>query len=169
MQGNGLMEPIMAKSVEKAGHRSGGAPSDQCARGESVVRRAERARHAAVRHQRVLEECARQRCGTVQVGGAEGARRAAQRVEGARARRRRQRLFGRFDWVRRAARSSNRTDASPSSRASAIWVPSRSSTSIASPPNSSTSRGRRSTSRGATPRSTCRIPAARAAARRRTR
>ena len=77
MQGNGIMEPIVAKAAKQLGDRSGRHPSHQRARRQGAVRRDRSARQAELRHQRVPEAGARSRRRALQVGRAEGAQRQA--------------------------------------------------------------------------------------------
>ena len=84
--------------------RRGRDSPGQRARGQGPVRRTQRPRAPELRDQRVPQGGAGQGRRAVQMGGAEGAERAARRIEGARRRRRGQRLFGRIDGLRRASR-----------------------------------------------------------------
>ena len=104
MQGNALMAPIMAKAARKLGidevaiHRIN-APEGKAPFGAPNARGVQ-----SCDDQRVPEGRARQGRRAVQLGGAEGAQRPAQRLEGARRRRGGQRLLGRLDGLRRPAR-----------------------------------------------------------------
>mgnify|MGYP003694154285 CR=1 FL=1 len=89
--------------------------------------------------------------------------------EGARHRRRGQPVLRRLDRLRRPVHHQARRPAHSSSRASATSARTRCSTCTARPPKCSACRGSSATSSSATRRRTCRGPASRPAARRRTR
>ena len=86
-----------------AGDRRGRDPQGQRAGRQGAVRRAEPARPAAVRDERVREGSAGQGRGDLQLVGEESPQRPARRHEGARLRRGGQHLLRRVDWLRRPA------------------------------------------------------------------
>ena len=104
MQGNALMEPIIAKAARKLGidqvaiHRIN-APEGKAPFGAPNARGAQN-----YDDQRVPEGSARQGRRAVRLGGAKGAQRPARRIEGPRRRRGGQRVLGRLDRVRRPVR-----------------------------------------------------------------
>ena len=88
MQANGIVEPVITQGRQAARHRPGGDPPDELAGRQGAVRSGAAERPAQPRHERVREGGARSRRGGLQLGRAQGARRAAAGIEGARRRRR---------------------------------------------------------------------------------
>ena len=99
-----------------ARHRRGRDPQGQRAGRQGAVRRAEPARPAAVRDERVREGSARQGRGDLQLAGEESPQRPARRHEGARLRRGGQHLLRRVDRLRRPADRPSRRQGADSVR-----------------------------------------------------
>ena len=102
MQGNSLMEPILAKAARQLGIDQVAIRRINAPEGKADVWRPQRARTAEPCDERVPEGRPRQRGRALQLGRAEGAKRAARGIQGARRRRRSEHVFRRLDRVRRA-------------------------------------------------------------------
>ena len=169
-QGIGLFEPMLVEGRQEARPRSGGSPPHQRAGRQGAVRSGAAQRQAGLRHQRVREGSARQGPRAVPVGSEEGVlQRQEAGTSGARHRRRGQPVLGRLDRLRRPVHhQAGRPHHVPVGHRQprhALGVRRASS----GGGNARRSRGSSATSSSAARRRTCRGPASRPAARRRTR